>query len=673
MLESRGQAEVFGVVLLLGVSTLVIGGSLIAANGGLNELLVTSQSENGENSVSHIESDVSAVGIGDSSHRTVDFSRTSNGRYLLRPQAGRVSLTHTVEGTEQWNVTRRLGSIEYNSSNRDVAYQGGGVWARENGAVRMVSQPEFDYSQQSLTFPIIQIRERNDDTTSYERVTDATTLETDSLDFPLENGTVTVKITSTYYEGWYEYFDSQTEADATIYHSNNTAAATLAVPDTLVLDNAVSISTEYDAKGKQIVSEDELEENVPHESADPLITSKQTTAKTTNNNAAHSCISESGIDGNCELTAGTYYVDSDTTLSGDLTLDVSTGNITLVTNGDFDVKENTVEVVGDTENKVSYYVDNDFLLQGGAEVRHARDVGADNTDGDESQNQIFVGDQFTISSGGGNFKLEGIVYAPESSTEIGGNPSIEGALITYSLNEDSAGGSAEIRRGDLPSTYVLDVTGIDDTIRFMHVTTNRVTAHIQNGKLTVTPSVVPDQGRSCEWVDTQTSGGTESINIDGVVVDCDVNTDEIISVFNGGYVIGGVESDSKGVDVDGESTIIAGSITGEDTINVQDSDVAGSTTSREEDVKLSNASVDGSVTATKTAEAISGSHVGGDVTSHDRGVKILSSTVEGSIVAAGTVKLDDAVIHGDVYVDESNFDCTDSTINGQDCTSYTPK
>lgn len=656
---SRGQTEVIGVILLIGISTMVIGGSIVVATGNINDFSRMAQSENGENSISHIESEMSAVAIGESQSRKVDFSQTSTGRYLVLPDSGEVSITHTVDDTEEWNVTRRLGAIAYNSSNRDIAYQGGGVWSKEGDYTSIVSQPEFDYTAQSLTFPIIQVRDEGGGDISYASATDATTLESDTLDYPLENGSVRISVTSRYYEGWYEYFKTQTATEADIYHANNTATATLVTPDTLRLEDSVTLAGEYDGKSG-IVESSELTENSPRPSAGPLIDSEFSAVESNNDNGDHTCISESDISGSCTLTAGSYYIDSDATLSDDLTLDVSGGNISIAVNGTFDTGSNSVRVEGDSENQVSYYIADDLLLQGGADVTYA-------SGGSPLQNQFFVGDQFTEEDSNTNGVFEGIVYAPESETDDGGNLEVEGAVILDTLSMDGNGASMD--RGGVSSDKTIDVTGVSDTVRFMHITTNRVTASIVNSELSLKTPTLPYPDEQCGYVEDETDGGTEDIDIVGIVVDCDVETDKTVEVDGDGFIIGDAVSDELDLDqgtVDGDADIEA-------VLDVQDGTVTGSATSNTANVNLDNATVEGSVTAEKVVDIIRGSTVGGDVESKSKNVKVLSSTVSGSITANEQVKLDDATVKGDVYIDESKFDCTDSTINGQDCTSYSPR
>jgi len=182
---------------------------------------------------------------------------------------------------------------------------------------------------------------------------------------------------------------------------------------------------------------------------------------------------------------------------------------------------------------------------------------------------------------------------------------------------------------------------------------------------------VPSPDEGCDWVATESNGGTEDVKVDGLVVNCDVRTDKVIEVLDGGAIIGDTRSDTKSLDADDAD--IYGNVNTEDVANVQNATVVGSIESRTADVKVSETSVEGSIDAAKVVEVTSGSSVTGDLRSVNKTVKVLDSDVEGSVVTDGDVKLDDATVEGDVYVDSADFDCTDSTINGEDCGEYSPK
>lgn len=200
---------------------------------------------------------------------------------------------------------------------------------------------------------------------------------------------------------------------------------------------------------------------------------------------------------------------------------------------------------------------------------------------------------------------------------------------------------------------------------------------------------VPEPDEGCPWVDAETNDGTDSATVDGIVVDCDVSTDEQVTVKNGGVVIGDTTSDLK--DVDADDATFYGDAAIEKVFNLQGGLVTGSVDSATMDVKLDNATVGGDATADEVVELQGASVVEGDATSETNAVKVLdNSTVEGDAISdadqvkvtdgtvagdvyGGSVDLADATVDGHVYVDAANFDCTGSTINGQDCGEYSPK
>lgn len=201
---------------------------------------------------------------------------------------------------------------------------------------------------------------------------------------------------------------------------------------------------------------------------------------------------------------------------------------------------------------------------------------------------------------------------------------------------------------------------------------------------------IPEPDAGCDWVDNETNGGTEDAKITGEVVNCDVETNKVVEVSNGGIIIGETLSDTKTVDADNAQ--FYGDVTAEDVVNIQDGTVTGSVTSQTADVKLDNSTVNGEVTAQKVVELQGGSSVGGsvkstnkkvkildgssvdgDVVSDTEQVKVIDSEVSGSIATDGTVTLDGATIDGEIYVDDSDFSCSSSTIAGQNCSEYDPK
>lgn len=190
-------------------------------------------------------------------------------------------------------------------------------------------------------------------------------------------------------------------------------------------------------------------------------------------------------------------------------------------------------------------------------------------------------------------------------------------------------------------------------------------------EFSVEPSVVvPEPDEGCQWVQTESNGGTDDVKVDGVVVNCEIETDKVIEIQDGA-VIGHVTSRTKLLDVDDGD--VYGDVIVENDVNLQDGTIVGSVTARTENVKIDTGTVEGSIEAQKVIEVIDGSSVDGPVRSTNRDVKVLSSSVDGDVVGADGVKLQDATVEGDVYAPPAGFDCTNAEINGEDCSAYTPK
>lgn len=238
-------------------------------------------------------------------------------------------------------------------------------------------------------------------------------------------------------------------------------------------------------------------------------------------------------------------------------------------------------------------------------------------------------------------------------------------------------------------------------------------------------SLLPPPDEGCSWVESESNSGTDQVKIDGLVVNCDVETDDHVELLNDAAVIGDVVSRTEYLDADDaevygdvdvqgyadlqdatvegtvsaadkradldnatvESSVDAGkvveltsesavggdAVSDNEEVKVLDSTVSGSATARSDDATVQNATVGGTVSGEKVVQVTDGSSVDGDVVSDAKDAKVLDSTVSGSVTAGGTVKLDGATVEGDVYADPADFDCTDSEIDGQDCSSYSPK
>jgi len=325
----------------------------------------------------------------------------------------------------------------------------------------MTSPPEYHYRGTTLTLPIVQVTgEGTIGGRPDGRITpvDVATDAVPNVSTPLETGTIEVEIQSDYYRGWYAFLNERTEGETEIYHNNRTVVSRLVVPDTETFDNALSVETFYEAKGSADIDEP-VEDFTPHRSADPLIDSRIATAEA--DGTGNGSLSASGG----SIDAGTYYVDGDLVLDGNLDIDTGGGNVTIIVDGEFDIQNNEVTVTDGSEHHVNYYIADSFNADGNGFLGTAS--------GDEpARNRLFVGDGFLDdSSGGGTVRIEAIVYAPDADIETRGTVDIVGSVVANSLD---VRGNFKLEYKDSLAETTVELTGAADLLKYLHVSHNEV-------------------------------------------------------------------------------------------------------------------------------------------------------------------------------------------------------
>ncbi|WP_253738015.1 DUF7289 family protein [Halohasta salina] len=460
----RSQSEVLGTVLILGLSMTVIGTSLALGGVAVGDLISDAESTNVETGMAHMSSKISLVALGDADSQRFSLGAMQEGTLAVRPDAGSIRVYNaTGSDRELLNDNRTtMGALVYVGEDREIAYQGGGIWTKQGNASRMTSPPEYHYRGTTLTLPIINVTGegviggRPDG-----RITPVTVAEdaVPGVSTPLESGTIEIEIQSDYYQGWYAFLDERTEGETEIYHSNRTVVSRLVVPDTETFDNALSVETFYEAKGSADIDEP-VEDFTPHRSADPLIDNRIATAEA--DGTGNGSLSASGG----SIDAGTYYIDGDLVLTDDLDIDTSSGNVTIIVDGEFDIQNNDVTVTDSSDHHVEYYVADSFNADGNGYL------GTASVDAEPARNRLFIGNGFLDdSSGGGTVRIEAIVYAPDADIETSGTVDIVGSIVANSL--DVKGNFNLEYKSSLAETTV-ELTGAADLLKYLHVSHNEV-------------------------------------------------------------------------------------------------------------------------------------------------------------------------------------------------------
>ena len=439
-----------------------IGIALAGGGLALADLMSDAEASNVENGMSHLSSKASLVALGDADSQRFSLGSTQEGTVSVQPEEGSMTITNVSDGNRTEIFETDLGAIVYEGKNREVAYQGGGIWTKRGGNATMTSPPEFHYRGTTLTLPIIQVSgegavggRTQGQITPVDVGQDAVA----GLPTPLEDGEIEIKIQSEFYEGWHTFLSQRTDGETELYHSNKTVVSTLTVPDEKVFDSALSVQGD---NNENLNVNGPVEKFVQHRSARPLIESKVQDES----DAPSACIGESG-----DCTIGdeeVYFVDGDVELSGDLTIDTSENNVTIVINGDFDIENNDITVTEeDAENGVNYYINGSLDAQGGATV------GTASNDTEADRNVFYVAENF-LSEGTGDITFEAIIYAPDAHLDPPGGAEVTGSLVVGSVTDSSGVGDFTINYDPTLAGKTIELTGAGDLLTYLHVSHNEI-------------------------------------------------------------------------------------------------------------------------------------------------------------------------------------------------------
>lgn len=239
--ESRGQTETIGMVIVLSMT--IVGATVALGFGAaaIDNAREDSNEEGIRNAMTQLDSRAARVALGDSSVQHVTLA---TGSYRVDPDAGWINITHinhTGSGDTEVIYNESLGAVIYDGDEVDIAYQGGGVWSTTGNSSTMVSPPEFHYRGSTLTLPVLRLVESDsgagpvtakitqDGALSRVYPNQSKSYDADSSTYqnPINEGNVSVKIHSEYYQAWAEYFRTRTEGDITVFDSNNTVEVIL--------------------------------------------------------------------------------------------------------------------------------------------------------------------------------------------------------------------------------------------------------------------------------------------------------------------------------------------------------------------------------------------------------------------------------------------------------------
>ncbi len=268
----KAVSSVIGILLMFALTVVSISAMMVYSVPAIDELKDDSKAQKIEQGFTVLDSRISKVALGESPLQTTSFSLmggevsvedysnsdSSNIRIVIQNSTG--------SGLEEFNCS--LSTIEYTLNERQIAYEGGGIWSKykNNGGSVMVSPPEFHYNGETLTLPIMTIN-GSSSTSGEGKLNIAIT--SDNIPFvlypntsistsrtnPVTSDKVYIYIESEYYDAWANYAESLVYANANKDDVNKTAIIELdVVPPmgTSTLTNQIKIGAVNASKTQPI-------------------------------------------------------------------------------------------------------------------------------------------------------------------------------------------------------------------------------------------------------------------------------------------------------------------------------------------------------------------------------------------------------------------------------------
>ncbi len=261
LIESeKADAEVIGHVLILGIT--IIGIALITLVGvptiyNMRDMI---NIKNAEQTFTVLDSRASKVALGESMQQLMKIN-LGGGKVTVVPNSSSDPSYMLFEmnnaTTTLVSINIDMGKIIYRLGEREVSYEGGGVWSKYPEGSVMLSPPEFNYNGVTITLPVLSISGNYSNSgegaasIQIEKSANPTVLypnssKTDYVN-PISLNVSETKITikSEYYDAWAEYFRSIALVHVEESPANKTVFVTLGSPEVITNFQYAVLASDY--------------------------------------------------------------------------------------------------------------------------------------------------------------------------------------------------------------------------------------------------------------------------------------------------------------------------------------------------------------------------------------------------------------------------------------------
>lgn len=421
--NTRGQAELIGFIILVGIGVASAGFMIAVGASPIQDLQAEANEENYQGGFSSMGSNITNTAFsGDGGSQSIDVSFTGSEGSLDVQENSKVKISAVdPNGNKNEILENELGNIQYETENgTELYYENGGIWSvHQSGGVERITAPEFHYRDETLTFPIIEVKAGDNSINNRIRATqDDSGRTTDQLF--IDEEIIEIQIDSPVYQGWGEYFEDEVEGSTVRYDHDNdivyiqlgTASqhldsftdAALSGGDIEIGGNNAEI--DGDATASETISDPDAVSGNVNEGEEFDLLGMDNIIESRINSADTELSSLGGE----TLTEGTYVIGSETLQNETLTVDLSDGDVSLAVDGDLEIRNgSTINVInGEGDAKFETFVDGDVeMARGNPEWTVS--------DGESQRNILYASTDSRIQFSQ-NAEFDGVVYAPSTGT-----------------------------------------------------------------------------------------------------------------------------------------------------------------------------------------------------------------------------------------------------------------
>jgi len=278
LLNDKADVEGFGTLILISITIIGIGLITLAGLPSVLKMQEMANVRNAEQAFTVLDSHTSRVSLGESMVQKTDIN-LGGGAVSVVPNSSQKSyvLIEMKNGSSvEKSIVLDMGKIMYRLGDRELGYEGGGIWSKYPSGSVMVSPPEVHYNGMTLTLPVVNVSGKSayggkgKVSISAQRNKDIKIIyPTKDLTNPISANISRVVITiySEYYDAWADFFKGITFAKVSTNASEKKVTINLETPpvftnfsygalasDYIILRNNANIESYNSSKGGYLVS-----------------------------------------------------------------------------------------------------------------------------------------------------------------------------------------------------------------------------------------------------------------------------------------------------------------------------------------------------------------------------------------------------------------------------------